>query len=169
MFLISKCTWDWNLGLCTTSGLAFGETQRNAKFRFSLRRNTFFFRKSPLRCGPKLCTDLDLSLLCILILGTYSKFARTNNFLALGLCFPQSCSSAGRMFTASRSHLQYYRRIVSFPQQKIRWNGLQTGFHCKSGSFQGDTKCLLSQPPFFQGYTKCLLSQPPFEEYPTPP
>ena len=111
---------DRDLGLCTTSGLAFGEPQRNDKFLFFLRRNTFFFRKSPLRCGPKLCTYLDLSLLCILILGTYSKFARTNNFLALGLCFPQSCSSAGRMFTASRSHLQYYRRIVSFPQQKIR-------------------------------------------------
>jgi len=30
---------------------------------------------------PKLCTDLDLSLLYILILGTYSKFARKNNFL----------------------------------------------------------------------------------------
>jgi len=30
---------------------------------------------------PKLCTDLDLSLLYILILGTYSKFARKINFL----------------------------------------------------------------------------------------
>jgi len=58
-----------------------------------------------------LCTDLDLSLLYILILGTYSKFARKKNFLALGVCFPQKCSSAGRMFAASRSRLQYYRRI----------------------------------------------------------
>jgi len=37
---------------------------------------------------PKLCTTLDLSLLYILILGTYSKFARKNEFskaLAAGL------------------------------------------------------------------------------------
>ena len=33
----------------------------------------------------KLCTDLDLSLLYIFILGTYSKFARKINFLALGV------------------------------------------------------------------------------------
>ena len=31
---------------------------------------------------PTLCTDLDLSLLYILIFGTYSKFARKINFLA---------------------------------------------------------------------------------------
>ena len=52
---------------------------------------------------PEKCTDLDLSLLYILTLGTYSKFARNNNFLALGVCFPQFCSSAGRRFAASRS------------------------------------------------------------------
>jgi len=69
---------------------------------------------------PKLCTDLDVSLLHILISGTYSEFARKNNFLALGVCFPQPCSSAGRRFAASRSLLQNRRRIVSFPQQKIR-------------------------------------------------
>ena len=51
MILISKCREDRDLGLCTTSGLAFGEPQRNDKFRFFLRRNTFFSRKSPLRCG----------------------------------------------------------------------------------------------------------------------
>ena len=37
---------------------------------------------------PKLCTALDLSLLYILILGTYSTFARKNNFLALGVYCP---------------------------------------------------------------------------------
>jgi len=63
---------------------------------------------------PKFCTDLDLGLLYILILGWYSKFARENNFLALGVCFPQPCSSAGRRFAASRSRVQNYRRIVSF-------------------------------------------------------
>jgi len=41
---------------------------------------------------PKLCTDLDLRLLYILILGTYSKFARKNNFLA--------CSARRLLFAA---------------------------------------------------------------------
>jgi len=43
MFLISKCRGDRDLGLCTTSVLAFGEPQRNGKIRFFLRRNTCFF------------------------------------------------------------------------------------------------------------------------------
>jgi len=69
---------------------------------------------------PKLCTDPDLGLLYILILRTYSNFAQENNFLALGVCSPQPCSSAGRRFATSRSRLQNYRRIVSFSQQKFR-------------------------------------------------
>jgi len=43
MFLISKFRGDLDLGLCTTSVLAFGEPQRNGKIRFFLRRNMFFF------------------------------------------------------------------------------------------------------------------------------
>jgi len=31
MFLLSKCRWDWDLGLGTTLVLAFGEPQRNGK------------------------------------------------------------------------------------------------------------------------------------------
>ena len=58
-----------------------------------LRRNTFFGGRRHFALVlqtqvPKLCTALDLSLLYILILGTYSKFARKNKFLALGVCFP---------------------------------------------------------------------------------
>ena len=34
----------------------------------------------------KLCTDTDLGLHYILLLGKYSKFARKNNFRALGVC-----------------------------------------------------------------------------------
>ena len=45
MFPISKCRGDWDLGLCTTSGLAYGEPQRNGRIRFFLRRNTFFSRE----------------------------------------------------------------------------------------------------------------------------
>ena len=120
MFLISKCRGDWDLRLCITLVLAFREPQRNDKIRFFLRRNTFFSFGSR-HCAsvlqtqvPKLCTDLDFSLLYISILGTCSKFIRKNNFLALGVCFPQPCSSAGRRFAASRSRLQNYQRIVSF-------------------------------------------------------
>jgi len=85
MFLIPKCRGDWDLGLCTTSGLAFGEPQRSGDFR---KKNVFRRKENrilPLRCGspnasPKVCTDLDLSLLYILTSGTYSKFARKKQF-----------------------------------------------------------------------------------------
>ena len=106
--------------LCTTSGLAFGERSAMTNSDFSCVETRFF--SGSRHCVavletqvPKLCTDLDLSLLYILILGTYSKFARKCNFPALGVCFPR----AGRMFAVSRSRLQYCRRIVSY-QQKIR-------------------------------------------------
>jgi len=95
---------------------------------------------------PKLCTDLYLSLLYILILGTYSKFARKNSFLALGVCFLQPCSSAGRRFAASRSRLQKYWRILLFPQQKIRWNALWTGFHWESAFVREIPKPTLRHP-----------------------
>jgi len=59
MFLISKCRGDWDLGLCTTSVLVFGEPQRSGKTWFFLRWNTFFFRKSPLRRGsPNASTEV---------------------------------------------------------------------------------------------------------------
>jgi len=51
VFLVSKCREESDLGLCTSSGLTFGEPQRNDKIRFFLRGNTFFPRKSPLRLG----------------------------------------------------------------------------------------------------------------------
>jgi len=59
MFQISKCREDRDLGVCTTSVLAFGEPQRNGKIRFFLLRNTSFVRKSPLRCGsPNASTEV---------------------------------------------------------------------------------------------------------------
>jgi len=68
MFLISKCRGDWDLHLCTSSVLAFDEPQRTGKIRFFLRQNTFFPRSrhsvAVLQTQvPKLCTDLDLSLI----------------------------------------------------------------------------------------------------------
>jgi len=44
---------------------------------------------------PKLCTDLDVALLNVVIL--YGKFALENKMRALSVCFPQPCSSTGRM------------------------------------------------------------------------
>jgi len=63
---------------------------------------------------PKKCTNLDINLLYSLILGTYSKFARKNKLLALGMCFLQPCSSAGRRFATSGSRLHYYQRMFRF-------------------------------------------------------
>ena len=57
---------------------------------------------------PKKCIDLDLTLLYNLTLGTCSKFVQENDFAALGVCFPQTCSSVGRRFVASRSRSHYY-------------------------------------------------------------
>ena len=102
IFPISKCRRDWDLGLCTTSGLAFGEPMRSGD---SQKKKMFRRRKNrilPLRCSsqtqvPKMCTDLDLSLLYILIMGTYSKFARKNNFLALGVCCPDTTKRVPHM------------------------------------------------------------------------
>ena len=59
MFLMSKCRGDWDLGLCTTSVLAFGELQRNDQIQFFLCRNTFFPRKSPLHFGSSSHTHLN--------------------------------------------------------------------------------------------------------------
>jgi len=91
MFPISKCRGDQDLGLCPSSVLAFGEPQGNGKIRektsFDVGKIGFCRCASVLQTQvPKLCTALDLSLLYILILGTYSKFARENNFLSLGVC-----------------------------------------------------------------------------------
>ena len=36
------------------------------------------------------------------------RFVRKNKMLALGVCFPQPCSTDGRRFAASRSCLNYY-------------------------------------------------------------
>ena len=51
MFLISRCRGDWGLGLCTTSGPAFGELQRSGDFQ---EKNVFQRKKNrilPLRCS----------------------------------------------------------------------------------------------------------------------
>ena len=91
---------------------------------------------------PKLCTALDLGLLYILILGTYTKFAQENNFLSLGVSFPQLCSSAGRRIDASRS-------VYKTTDESFR-------FHNKNFD---EMRCKLD-------FTENPRS---FEKYPTPP
>jgi len=87
-----------------------------------------------------LCTDLDLSLLYILILGTYSKFARKNNFLALGVCFPQPCSSTGRMFAASRSRFSTTDESFRFHNKNF------DEMHCKLDFTENRIRSRNTQP-----------------------
>jgi len=126
MFPISKCTEESDLGVCMTRGLA-------KRMRLSRCRLPIFKRVSPKDSSefataqrhyflrvPKSCKHLDLTLLYISIRGTYSKLVRGNEMLALGVCFPQPCPSAGRRFAASRSRLDYYQTIGLFLQKRIR-------------------------------------------------
>jgi len=113
VFPISKCREESDLGLCMTSGLAKRMPLRSADFRRILRPSTFKNRKLALRSGilfaspevmhrPRSDSPLQFEL------GTYSRFERENKMLALGVCVPQPCPSAGRRVAASRSRLNYY-------------------------------------------------------------
>jgi len=81
---------------------------------------------------PRLCTDLDLTLFYILIPWTYGKFARQNKRPALNVCFPQTCSSASRMFATLRSRLHYYWQIISFANNEFDEMSYWTGFSWES-------------------------------------
>jgi len=91
MFLISKCRGDWYLVPCTFRVLAKREPLHKGDFRISPAEKIRIWHCTAdfLLQVPKKCKDLDISLLYILILGTYSKFAHKNNFLALGVCILQ--------------------------------------------------------------------------------
>ena len=101
-------------------------------------RNTFFFRKSPLcTCSlfantQKKCTDIDLVLFYILLLGVWSNLPREKKILALGVRFPQPCSSAGHRFAATGPRLHYYTTNCFASTRWIQWNALYTGFHWES-------------------------------------
>ena len=116
--LISKGKEDCHLGLCIFGVIACREPVRNAKFRFFLLPITFFFRSHYCTAAlftqvPRTCTDLDPSLLYLLMLATYGKRTQKNEFLALGVCFPQTCSSAGRM-SAGRFKITFTLLLTSF-------------------------------------------------------
>ena len=150
MFLISKCRGDWDLGLCTTSGLAFEEPQRNGKIGFFLRRNMFFSQKSPLRCGsPNASPEVVYqprfqSPLYILILGTYSKFARKNNFQALGVCIPHDRALAAgllrhdHVYSTTDESFRFHNKksmecVVNWIPLKIRVRSRNTQPHLEGG------------------------------------
>ena len=104
---------------------------RMGEFQQILQANIFFGSRHPAAAFGlhilKLCTDLDSTLLYILILGAYGKFVWESKMLALGVGFPQTCSSAGCMFDASRSRPHYCQRIFSFPKTNsmkcpVNWN-----------------------------------------------
>jgi len=121
--LISKCRGDWDPGRCSVRVLAKRVPLRDAKFRSSAGETLLFLevasvQRYTLHKYPKKWINLNLSLVYILILGTCCKFVRKIHFLAVGVCFPQPCSSAGLRFVASRSRLQNKQWLgtVSFPQ-----------------------------------------------------
>jgi len=124
MFPMMKCRGKSELGLCMTSVIAKRMPLLSADFRRILRLNTLKNRKSALRSRfslevPKSCTDLDPTLLYISKLGRYSKFVRKDKMLALGVCLPQPCPSAGRRFAASRSRLNRYYQFFRFYNNKF--------------------------------------------------
>ena len=122
VFLVSKREGEFDLGQCITWGLAKRIQPCNNYFRQSLRRNAFVNPKSPLRgailfASPKVVhtfTNLDPTRLCMLVSEAYSRFVWKHKMLALGVCFPQHCSSAG---------------FMRFYKKRTWWNALYTGFH----------------------------------------
>ena len=116
-----------NLVLRPASVPAFGEPLRNVKILFFLCRNTFFPRILPLYlCSSNTSTEVVYRprSWSPLHFDVRNKFTRRNNFLALSVCFPQRCSSAGSRFAVSRSRFRNFQWIVSFPQTKFWWNVL---------------------------------------------
>ena len=81
MFQISKCRGDWDLSLCTTSGLAFGEPMRSGDFRgfnvLGRRKNLIlnFTEYSSFKHTSSILLLLHFSFLeCFGYLGTFCFF-----------------------------------------------------------------------------------------------
>jgi len=96
MFWRSKCRGESDLCLCTTPELAKRMRLCSADFRLKPCLAAKFVGSRHCAAAfflqiPKLCTDLDWTLLCILIMKTYTKFVWKNKILALGVCLPQPC------------------------------------------------------------------------------
>ena len=110
MFLMSNCRGERDPGLCTFWVLAYGELLRSGDFRenpcLAAGKIGIFHCAAVFHTRvPNQFTDLDPSLLYILVTGTYTTFAWEKSFLALGVCLLHL--SAGCTFSALRSRLNY--------------------------------------------------------------
>ena len=132
LFLLSICRGESDLRLFETSGLAKKTQFRTANFQF---KNVFgrkirhklalhsriLFASTEITPVRRPRSDSPSLLHFRLMLRTHTKYMCKNKRLALGVCFSQPCSSAGRKFAASRSRLNHYQTIGSFPQGQIQW------------------------------------------------
>jgi len=149
MFLISKFRGDRDLGLCTTSVLAFGEPQGSGtiqkKKRVSTQDKSDFAIAQRFSKRKYRSTDLDLGLFYISILGTYSKFSRKKQF-----------PSARRSSLLSAALLE---RWPQFCRVKITFTTLPTNGFVSTTKKIDEMRCKLDS-------TENPRS---FEKYPTPP
>jgi len=146
MFLTSKCREDCNLGLCVQVALCICETNNfnlRTPAQFLLNFCTTSAHRSRLhyplyfdaRKIRQIRTEHDMPALCH------------------GVCFPQPCSCAGRMFAAYRPRLDYYRIIDSFPQKSIRRNdSLSTEFHENLRSSSEQYHTLFQRAPYTKNW-----------------
>jgi len=123
MFWNSKCKGEYDLGLCTTSGLAKRMPLRSAIFwlnrkicwKSALRSRILFVSPTVVR-KPRLHSLLHYDS------ENIYQIRMETQILVLGVCFlqPFSSAQAGCSFAASRSRLQYYEQIISFPQHEFQ-------------------------------------------------
>jgi len=129
----------------------------------SLRPNMFLDCKSP-ACGSILFASTEIvnrpksHWTFLLIVEIYSKCVWKNKMRALGVCFPQLYSSAGCMFAATRSLLDYYWQIGSFLQRTsmkhlVNWLPLRIGVRSTNNP------CLMSYSCdyFFFANSECFF------------
>ena len=128
VFSTSICKGKLDLGLCVISLLAKRMWPHSTDFWFKNLFDRRIRRKSALRTRilfastevmhrPRSYFPLHYDVKNI------SQIWK-NRMLALGVWFPQPCSSNGRRFAAPRSCLSSYRKFGSFPQERIQWNAL---------------------------------------------
>jgi len=128
-FATSKRRRESNLGLCTTSGLAKRICKKNvtARCRLLIKKHDWP-RKSALHSGIifaslKLCTDLNWTLLYIVIYRAYTKFV-WEKMLALGpAAFASRCPA--RALAADQDHVYIAtEQLFCFHQNEFLLNAL---------------------------------------------
>jgi len=142
----------YRLGLCTTSVLAFGKPMRSGDFRektcFDAGKIGFCHCAAVFQTQVlKLCTELDLSLLYILILETYSRF-EPKKYLP----------SARRLLSAALLERwpQVYRVKITFNHNKKI-----DEMRCKLDSAENLRSLEIPNPRYFCFCAMLLCSLPP--------